>query len=127
MDMNSNSQPDNLNERDRLEEVLLNVSLEDPLWKLLSADAKAHPVAPSPWFAAQTVAKAKKRGQWNIKALLFRWLLPIPLAGLASAALLLFHGTGSQGLLSSDKARAYSYVSSDSDFELHMDLLSSRD
>jgi len=127
MDMNPNSQQDNLDERDRREEVLPNVSLDDPLWKLLSADAKAHPIAPSPWFAARTVAQARKRGQWNIKSLLFRWLLPIPLAGLASVALIVSHGTGSQDLLSSEKARAYSYVSSDSDFEQHMNLLSSAD
>ena len=97
----------------------------DTLWNLLSADAKAHPIAPSPWFAARTVAQVRPNGQWNTRSLLLRWLMPIPLAGLALVALLFSQGVGVQNLKDFGKSGAYSYVSTDSEFEQHMDLLSS--
>jgi len=99
----------------------------DTLWNLLSADAKAHPIVPSPWFAARTVAQARTRtqGQWNTRALLLRWLIPIPLAGLALVALLFSQGVRLQNLKNFGKSGAYSYVSTDSEFEQHMDLLCS--
>ncbi|MEI6081977.1 MAG: hypothetical protein WCR44_06070 [Verrucomicrobiota bacterium] len=95
----------------------------DTLWNLLSADAKAHPIVSSPWFAARTLAQVRAHRQSNTKSLLFRWLLPIPLAGLAAVALLALHGVGSQNLLGFGKAGTY--VSTDSEFEQDMDLLCS--
>jgi hypothetical protein len=93
----------------------------DQLWDLLSSDAEVHPVAPSPWFAARTVAKARSLGQWRTRALLFRWLMPIPLAGLAAVALLSLHGIGTPG----SSLSSNTYISSNSDFEAHMELMSS--
>ena len=90
----------------------------DQLWELLSADTRIHPINPSPWFAARTVSHALKHGQSSAKALCFRWLVPIPLAGLAAVALLSIHGLGNAG-------SSFSYVSSESDFEDHMELMSS--
>jgi len=90
----------------------------DRVWDLLSLDAKAHPVTPSPWFAARTVAQVRTQGQWRTRALLFRWMVPIPLAGLAAVAFLSLHGIRTTG-------SSFSYVSSESDFEDHMELMSS--
>jgi len=97
---------------------------DDLIWNLLAADAKAHPIAPSPWFATRAVAQVRRRGQWSIIALLLRWLMPIPLAGFAVVALLSLQGVGHQNPRDFGKTGS-SYVSSDSDFEQHMDLLSS--
>ena len=88
----------------------------DHLWDLLSVDAKAYPVTPSPWFAARTAAYARKHAQSSNKALFFRWLMPIPLAALAAVALLSLHGLENAG-------SSFSYVSSESDFEDHMELM----
>ena len=96
----------------------------DRLWDLLSVDAKTYPVIPSPWFATRTVAQAKTHGQWRTRTLLFRWLMPVPLAGLAAVALLSLHGFGiPRSSLSSISSNFY--TSSDSDFEDHMELMSS--
>lgn len=92
--------------------------LNDHLWNLLAADAKVNPVTPSPWFAARTVAQLRTHGQSRTRALLFRWLMPIPLAGLAALALFPLHGIRTT-------ESSFSYVSSDSDFEDHMELMSS--
>ena len=95
--------------------------LNDHLWNLLAADAKVNPVTPSPWFAARTVAQARTLGQWRTRTLLFRWLMPIPLAGLAAVALLSLHGIGTPG----SSLSSNTYISSNSDFEDHMELMSS--
>jgi predicted nucleic acid binding AN1-type Zn finger protein len=61
----------------------------DPVWDLLSRDAVAHPVAPSPWFATRVAAKAlatTQRGRRS-PSLILRWLIPIPLACSALLAL----------------------------------------
>lgn len=123
MDINSNHQHDKLDELDNPPKG----SLDDRLWNLLSADAKAYPIAPSPWFASRTVAQGRTRaqGQWNARTLLLRWLMPVPLAVLALVALLFSQGVGLQNLKDFGKEGAYSYVSTDSEFEQHMDLLSS--
>jgi len=54
----------------------------DPVWDLLSRDARAHPVASSPWFATRVAAKALATPQRcrRSPSLLLRWLIPIPLA-----------------------------------------------
>jgi len=120
MDMNPKPQQKELFKLNELE-----TPQDDSLWSLLSADAKAHPIAPSPWFAARTVAQARAitQGQWNTRALLLRWLMPIPLAGLALVALLFSQGVGLQNLKDFGKLGADSYVSTDSEFEQHMELL----
>jgi hypothetical protein len=92
---------------------------KDPVWDILSADAVNRPVTPSPWFVTRTVAHARTRGQWNMRSLLFRWMMPLPLAGLAALAFLVLQGIDINGL-----GKGGFYVSSDSDFEDHMELMS---
>lgn len=89
---------------------------QDPVWDLLSKDAANHPVTPSPWFAARTAAMATPRQR--MFSPLMRWLLPVPLAALASVAMLLLqgHGPGTVG-------SAGTYVSTEAEFEQHMDFL----
>lgn len=54
---------------------------QDPLWDLLSRDATAYPVVPSPWFATRVAAKALATPQQGNRSLfLLRWLIPIPIA-----------------------------------------------
>lgn len=55
---------------------------EDRLWDLLARDAAAHPVEPSPWFAARTAALAHHRHPSRFRIL--RWILPLPLTALAA-------------------------------------------
>ena len=124
MDMNSKDQHDQLGQFDEQDNPPKG-SLDDPLWNLLAADAKTYPIVPSPWFASRTVAQARTNGQRDTRGLLFRWLIPVPVAGLALAALLFSQGVGPQNLRLFGKAGFFSYVSSDSEFEQHMDLLSS--
>ena len=93
--------------------------LQDPLWNLLAADAVARPVTPSPWFVSQTMARARTLGQSSTWALLFRWMMPLPLAALAAMAFVVLQGGGLHGL-----GKGGDYISSDSDFEEHMDLTS---
>lgn len=88
----------------------------DPVWDLLSKDAVDHPVTPTPWFAARTAALATPRKR--MFSPLMRWLLPVPLAALASVAMLLVqgHGPGTVG-------SAGTYVSTEAEFEQHMEFL----
>jgi hypothetical protein len=87
---------------------------KSPVWDLLAADAAAHPVNPSPWFSTRTVAQACSQRQGSM-SVLFRWLIPIPIAVLVALAFLPIHGFGVHN----------AYVSSDSEFESHMEFLSS--
>lgn len=89
----------------------------DPVWDLLSRDAAAHPVSPSPWFAARTAALATPRKKAFSRIL--RWLIPIPLAGLAALAMLTLHGGHGNGSRGSSGA----YVSTEAEFEQHMEFL----
>lgn len=92
---------------------------QDPLWNLLSDDAERRPVTPSPWFVARTVGCARSHGQSTVRGLLFRWMMPVPLAALAAFAFVVIQGVGLHGLGKG------SYTSTDSDFEDHMELMSS--
>lgn len=95
----------------------------DPLSDLLARDAAAHPVTPSPWFAARTAAltrsipqSASPFGLIVSRVYLKRWMLPIPLAGLAALLLLaLSHQAQPSG--------KSSLVSSEADFEEHIEML----
>lgn len=89
----------------------------DPVWDLLSRDAARHPVTPSPWFAARTAALTKTRRR--AFPTLIRWLLPVPLAALGALVMLLLHGGHGLGIIGSTG----SYVSSEAEFEQHMELL----
>src|SRR5665213_2166846 len=103
----------------------------DELALLLERDAATHPVQESPWFASRTAAIALSLPQdqgsklSSLSSLLLtgkrlRWLLPLPLAGLAALALFCSH----QGLLPTS-SRAFS--STESDFEQHMEMIASSD
>jgi hypothetical protein len=84
----------------------------DPVWDLLKSDATAHPVIPSPWFAARTAALIHK--QTPVFGFLRRWMIPIPFAALGLIILALHTATPiSKG----------GYISSEEDFEQHMELL----
>ena len=85
----------------------------DPLWDLLRKDAQAHPISPSPWFAARTAALVRK--QAPAAGFLRRWMIPIPFAALA-AVVLAFHFTA-------PVTKEGGFVSSDEEFEQHMELL----
>ena len=101
----------------------------DPLGKLLARDAAANPVIPSPWFATRTAALARTTPQAvSPVARLFsllsqrslrpmkRWLLPVPLAGLAAVTLLvLSHRTAGPG--------SAAVASSEEEFEDHIEML----
>lgn len=84
---------------------------KDPVWDLLSRDASRHPVTPSPWFAARTTAALPQSGKAGVS--LIRWLLPIPLAAVGALVMLLHHAGHGPG----------TYVSSEAEFEQHMELL----
>jgi hypothetical protein len=98
---------------------------QDPLWDLIRRDAVAHASVqnPSPWFATRTVAKAREIPQSHriltAPSFLRRLLLPIPLAGLA--ALLVF------ALHLETKSSSGTFVSSEAEFEQHMEMLTSGD
>jgi len=92
---------------------------KSPVWDLLATDAASHPVNPSPWFVTRAVAQARSHGQHRTRSLFFRWLMPLPLAGLAALVFLTLHGLGIHGL-----GKSGTYVSSDSEFEAHMELMS---
>lgn len=55
----------------------------DQVWDLLARDAVAHPVEPSPWFAARTAALVEPREK-SSRLHLLRWILPLPLTALAA-------------------------------------------
>jgi hypothetical protein len=90
---------------------------QDPVWDLLSRDAEDHPVIPSPWFAARTAALVTPRKRFFSP--LMRWLLPVPLAGLAALAMLALHGGHGLGIMGTSGT----YVSTEAEFEQHMDFL----
>lgn len=83
----------------------------DPVWDLLSKDASEHPVTVSPWFAARTASLAGPRK--HPLASMLRWLIPIPVAALAALLILSHGGIGRSG----------TYVSTEAEFEQHMELL----
>jgi hypothetical protein len=58
------------------------VEESDPVWDLLSRDARSHDVSPSPWFATRVSAMALATPQDGRRSpvSLLRWLIPIPLA-----------------------------------------------
>jgi hypothetical protein len=89
----------------------------DPVWDLLSKDASTHPVTTSPWFAQRTAALAEP-GKNPLTSIL-RWLIPVPIAAFASfaalAALMAFNHGGI--------GRFGTYVSTEAEFEQHMELL----
>ena len=98
---------------------------------LLERDAASHPVQESPWFASRTAAIARSLPQdqgskfsslssFLLAGKRLRWLLPLPLAGLAALAFFCSH----QGLLP-NSSRAFS--STESDFEQHMEMIASSD
>jgi len=90
---------------------------KDRFWDLLSRDAAAHPVEPSPWFATRTSAQAlatPQRKGWNMGGVM-RWFLPLPLAGVAALLFLtLHHGSLTKGS---------SFVSTQEEFEQNMEML----
>ena len=99
-----------------------NLSENDPIKDLLQRDAVAYEIVLSPWFATQTAAKAlqtpQSHGLFSTSSLLRRILLPIPLAALAAMMMLALH-YGPQNRSS------LSFVSSEDEFEQHMEMLAS--
>jgi hypothetical protein len=99
----------------------------DPVWDLLSKNASPYSVTPSPWFAARTAAKA--RGIPQSHSYLFgihqlrRWLLPIPLAGVACLMFLTLHHPATLKSFPTIPTTA----SSEEEFEQHMALLAESD
>ena len=91
---------------------------EDPVWDLLRRDAATRLVQPTPWFAARTVAKALQVPQtqgifWYPSML--RRLLPVPIAALAAAIMIAVHFA----------PHTHHFVSSENEFEQHMEMLAS--
>jgi hypothetical protein len=85
---------------------------KDPVWDLLKRDATSHPVTPSPWFATRTAALIHK--QVPAFGFLRRWMIPVPFAALGAIVLVLHTAAPtSKG----------GYISSEEDFEQHMELL----
>jgi len=86
----------------------------DPVWDLLSKDASTHPVTASPWFAQKTASLAEPR-KHPLTSIL-RWLIPVPIAAFAALAALMAFNHGGIG-------RSGSYISTEAEFEQHMELL----
>jgi hypothetical protein len=97
----------------------------DPVWKLLSAEFRRNPAPSSEWFAVRTVAKAMAGGQIQAETTWFsrnlRWLLPLPLAASLGIALLAIHRENP--LKEGNISPSSSFVSSQEEFEEHMELL----
>jgi hypothetical protein len=97
----------------------------DPVWKLLSAEFRRNPAPSSEWFAVRTVAKALAGGQIQAETTWFsrnlRWLLPLPLAASLGIALLAIHRENP--LKEGNISPSSSFVSSQEEFEEHMELL----
>jgi hypothetical protein len=97
----------------------------DPVWNLLSQEFRHTPPPPTEWFAVRTVAKAMATGQnqaeetWLSRNL--RWLLPLPLAASLCIVLLAVHR--GQPLQEGIVSPSSSFVSSQEEFEEHMELL----
>ena len=99
----------------------------DELSKLLSVDAKIHPVEESPWFSARVTARAyetpQQRGFFSFQGgplRHFRWVLPLPLAGIAAACILLLQHA-------SFNPHSRTFSSSEAEFEQHMEMFASND
>lgn len=98
----------------------------DPVWKLLSSEFRRNPAPSTEWFAVRTVAKAMAGGQIQAETTWFsrnlRWLLPLPLAASLGIALLAIHRENplQEG---GNVAPSSSFVSSQEEFEEHMELL----
>ena len=98
-----------------------NTQENDPVWELLARDAKTHPVLPSPWFATRTAALARSsaadhRSSWQRSWI--RFLLPVPLVGVAALILLASRIVPISGTQSSS-----AFVSSEEGFEQNMEML----
>jgi len=97
----------------------------DPVWKLLSAEFRLNPAPSTEWFAVRTVAKAMAGGQIQAETTWFsrnlRWLLPLPLAASLGIALLAIHRENP--LKEGNISPSSSFVSSQEEFEEHMELL----
>ncbi len=96
---------------------------EEALERLLAKDAEQYPIQESPWFASRTAAIAHTLPQQGSSYRFFalpnlRWLLPIPLAGFAAMAFFLTQHPSSS-------PRTFS--SSESEFEQHIEMLTSSD
>ena len=99
----------------------------DDLYRLLSEDARGYPCEESPWFATRVTAKASEVPQEReflvfLPAALrnFRWILPLPLAGVAAAIILLSQHA-------SFNAHSRTFSSTESEFEQHMEMIASND
>lgn len=99
----------------------------DALEQLLAKDAQTYPVQDAPWFATRAAALAREIPQQGRGFLLsavslrLRWLLPIPLAGIAAFALLVMqHAAPSASHLGA-------FNSSESEFEQHIEMVTSGD
>lgn len=100
---------------------------KDSLGELLSKDSGSFPVRVSPWFVTRTAALAQETPQqggifacFDLSLPSLRWLIPLPLAGVAVAALFLIH----QGFFFTPSK---SFNSSESEFEQHMEMFASND
>jgi hypothetical protein len=96
----------------------------DPIWELLSKDAASRPIVNSPWFAAHTAGLAvgltqSGRPPFGFQRIL-RWLLPLPLAGVAALLILT-----AQDALHVEKS--HPFVSTEEEFERNMELLAQSD
>lgn len=91
----------------------------DPLWDLLRKDAQAHPISPSqaysPWFAARTTALIHK--QVPATGFFRRWMIPIPFAALGAVVLTLH--------FAAPLTKPNAFISSEEEFEQHIELLAS--
>ena len=97
---------------------------QDPLWDLIRRnDTHVSSIEPSPWFVTRTVAKAlstpQSRGILPTTSFLRRILLPVPLAGIAALLFFTVHVT--------QKCSPGSFVSTEAEFEQHMEMLASSD
>lgn len=96
----------------------------EDLERLLAKDAGRFPVLESPWFATRTTAMARglpqqgKTSLFSLFSLRLRWMLPIPLAGVAAIALLTLQHLSSP---------SRTFTSSESEFEQHIEMLTPSD
>jgi hypothetical protein len=98
---------------------------KDPVWDLL-LQGRQDP-RPSPWFAVRTEAMARATPQsgtssWkDVLRRLPRWILPIPIAGLACLAILTARHPKDRGSVTTAASL------SEEAFEQHMNLLAGND
>ncbi len=96
----------------------------DPLWDLIRRnETHVSSIEPSSWFVTRTVAKAlstpQSRGILLTSSFIRRIFLPIPLAGIAALLFFAVHVT--------QKCSTGSFVSTEAEFEQHMEVLVSSD